>query len=270
MKSMKTVGQLADLSGRKALVTGGAGHIALAIEQALTEMGARVAVLDRSQEDCDKRAKELSKKGKKPAVAIACDLLDEPKTRAAVRRAIKEMGGLDIFFHTAAYVGSTKVSGWGVPFKEQAVKAWDEAIRVNVTAPFIMVQEAKEALEKSGKGSVVLIASTYGLVGPDMRLYEGTSMSNPVGYGVSKGGIIQLTRYLATLLAPRVRANTLTPGGVWRGYPEAFHDRYKAKTPLGRMATEEDFKGAALFLASDLSAYMTGQNLVMDGGWTAW
>ena len=95
-------------------------------------------------------------------------------------------------------------------------------------------------------------------------------MANPAGYAASKGGLLQLTRYLATLLAPRVRVNAISPGGVWRDQPEAFHQRYLARTPLGRMATEEDLKGAIAYLASDLSAYVTGHNLVVDGGWTAW
>jgi NAD(P)-dependent dehydrogenase (short-subunit alcohol dehydrogenase family) len=103
-----------------------------------------------------------------------------------------------------------------------------------------------------------------------MRLYEGTKMGNPAAYAASKGGLLQLTRWLATVLAPKIRVNALTPGGVWREQPEAFHERYRLRTPLGRMAAESDFKGAAAYLASDMSEYVTGQNLIVDGGWTAW
>jgi NAD(P)-dependent dehydrogenase (short-subunit alcohol dehydrogenase family) len=95
-------------------------------------------------------------------------------------------------------------------------------------------------------------------------------MQHPAAYGASKAGLLQLTRYFASVLAPQVRVNALTPGGVWRDQPNAFHERYKERTPMARMAVEEDFKGAAAYLASDLSAYVTGQNLVVDGGWTAW
>ena len=119
-------------------------------------------------------------------------------------------------------------------------------------------------------GSVILIASIYGLVGPDLRLYEDTLMNNPLGYGVSKGGLLQLMRYLATILAPDIRVNAISPGGVWRSQAEIFHKRYRERTPLKRMAIEEDLKGAFAYLASDLSAYVTGHNLVIDGGWTAW
>ena len=114
------------------------------------------------------------------------------------------------------------------------------------------------------------MASIYGLVGPDLRLYEGTAMGNPAAYAASKAGIVQFTRWLATTLAPSVRANAITPGGIERGQAQSFHERYCQRTPLGRMATEDDFRGAIAYLASDASSYMTGQNLVIDGGWTAW
>lgn len=267
---MRSVKQLIDLSGRKALVTGGAGHIGLAVGEALIELGANIAILDVDATACQERVEALCRVRKSSAVALPCDLKDEQATRKTVNAAIKEMGGLDILIHCAAYVGTTQVPGWAVPFEQQTVEAWDAAIRVNLTSAFIMVQEAKEALAASGHGSVVLFASTYGLVGPDHRLYEGTNMANPAGYGASKGGLLQLARYLTTALAPRVRVNAISPGGVWRNQPEAFHQRYVSRTPLGRMATEEDLKGAVAYLASDLSAYVTGHNLVVDGGWTAW
>jgi NAD(P)-dependent dehydrogenase (short-subunit alcohol dehydrogenase family) len=107
-------------------------------------------------------------------------------------------------------------------------------------------------------------------VGPDLSLYGDTNLGNPAAYAASKGGLLQLTRWLATVIAPAVRVNCLTVGGVWRNQPEDFHQRYLAKTPLRRMATEEDLKGAVAYLASDLSLYVTGQNLIVDGGWTAW
>ena len=124
---------------------------------------------------------------------------------------------------------------------------------------------------KAAEGaSIINIASIYGMYGPDWRLYEGTSMGNPAAYGASKGGLIQLTRWLATTIAPSVRVNAISPGGVFRNQPEAFVQRYEAKTPLGRMATEDDFIGIIAFLASDLSKYVTGQNHLVDGGWGIW
>ena len=268
---MRSLRELMDLSERRALVTGGAGHLGLAVGEALMEAGARVAVLDLDVAACQQRADALSRaypKGR--ALAVSCNLTDERATRGAVRTVLQDLSGLDILIHCAAYVGTTKVPGWAVPFDQQTVEAWDAAMRVNLTSAFVMVQEARETLVASGHGSVILIASTYGLVGPDPTLYDGTPMANPAGYGASKGGLLQLTRYLATVLAPQVRVNAITPGGVWRNHPDAFNQRYVSRTPLKRMATEEDFKGAVVYLASDLSAYVTGHNLVVDGGWTAW
>lgn len=267
---MKTLQELTDLTGRQALVTGGAGHIALAVEETLVELGADVSVLDISAADCQARVTTLSRIRDHKGLAIPCDLDDEEATRNAVKETINKVGGLDILVHCAMYMGDPKVPGWSVPFEEQSVAAWDAAMRVNLTSAFVMVQEGQEALSASGQGSVILFGSHYGMVGPDMSLYEGTTMANEAGYAASKGGIIQLTRYLATLLAPRIRINTISPGGVWRNQPEAFHRRYVARTPLGRMATEEDLKGAVAFLASDMSSYVTGHNLVVDGGITVW
>ncbi len=265
---MRSFQNLMDLSGRRALVTGGAGHIGLAVVECLLELGATVGLIDRDPAICEQLARDLSNKGS--VVVFPCDLSNESEIRAVVRRAISEMGGLEIVVHSAAYVGTTAIPGWAVAFDEQQVEPFEAAMRVNVTSILVIAQEAKEALAKSGNGSVICIASIYGLVGPDMRLYEGTAMGNPAGYGASKGALLSLTRYLATMLAPSVRVNAVSPGGVWRGQPEVFIARYMQKTPMGRMAIEEDLKGAVGFLASDLSRYVTGHNLVVDGGWTVW
>ena len=267
----RSLTHLMDLSGRKALVTGGVGHVGSMICETLMELGASVAVLDQDDAAVEQRVASLgtSAKGGR-AVALPCDLLDEQATRRAIQKAHRVMGGLGILIHCAAYVGTTQTPGWAVPFDQQTVAAWNAAMHVNVTSAFIMVQEAREALVESGHGTVIFLASIYGMTAPDWRLYEGTEMANPAAYGVSKAGLLQLTRYLATSLAPRVRVNAITPGGIWRDQPENFRQRYIARTPLGRMGTEEDMKGAVAYLASDLSAYVTGQNLVVDGGWTAW
>jgi NAD(P)-dependent dehydrogenase (short-subunit alcohol dehydrogenase family) len=253
----RTLRDLGDLTGRRALVAGGAGHLGRAAVEALTEAGATVAVLDvASSEEAE--------------VVVSCDLADEVGTRAGVREARERLGGLDVIVHAAALVGTSEREGWAVPFAEQTVAAWDAALGVNVTSLFTLVQEARDALVASGHGSVIAFGSIYGLVGPDPSLYDGTGLSNPTAYGVSKGGVLQLVRYLAATLAPHVRVNAVSPGGIERDQPHEFVERYRARTPLARMGTEEDIKGAVAFLASDLSAYVTGHNLVVDGGWTAW
>lgn len=267
---MRSVTEMMNLSGRKALVTGGAGHIGRAVGEGLLEMGATLSVLDLDIATCENAAEGLRGTGDRQVSAIPCDLTDEQATRSAIHQAVADMGGLDILVHCAAYIGDTRIPGWAVPFEEQTIDAWDAAVRVSLTSAFILAQEARESLSVSGYGSVILFASIYGMAGPDFSLYEGTDMANPGGYAAAKGGLIQLTRYLATAMAPRVRVNAISPGGVWRNQPDLFHQRYVAKTPLGRMATEEDLKGAVTYLASDLSSYVTGHNLVVDGGWTTW
>jgi NAD(P)-dependent dehydrogenase (short-subunit alcohol dehydrogenase family) len=267
---MRSLNTLMDLSGRKALVTGAAGHIGSAISETLAEMGATVGVWDRDPEACEKSAAALGRIRKGAALSLPCDLSDEGAVRKHVQKAIADLKGLDILVHCAGYVGTSKVPGWAVPFEKQTVEAWDAAMRVNLTAAMLLAQEAKDTLSASGHGSVIFVSSIYGLVAPDFRLYESTDMANPAGYCASKGGLLQLMRYLSTLLAPRVRVNAVSPGGIWRNQPKAFLEKYQNRTPLARMGTEEDLKGAVAYLASDLSAYVSGQNLIVDGGWTAW
>jgi NAD(P)-dependent dehydrogenase (short-subunit alcohol dehydrogenase family) len=266
---MRTLAELLSLEGRTALVTGGAGHIGRVVGETLVELGATVAILDADEAGSRTSVEALSRLRSGAAIAVPCDLLDEGATRASVREAMAKLGGLDVVVHCAAYVGTTSAPGWAVPFDEQTVDAWDRALRVNLTSAFIIVQTARETLAASGRGSAILFGSIYGMVGPDFRLYEDTTLANPAGYAASKGALLQLTRYLATLLAPRIRVNAISPGGIWRNQPDAFHQRYVGQTPLRRMGTEEDIKGAVAYLSSDLSAYVTGHNLVVDGGWTA-
>jgi NAD(P)-dependent dehydrogenase (short-subunit alcohol dehydrogenase family) len=267
---MRTLKQLMDLSGRVAMITGGAGHIGSVIGDTLGELGAAVALIDLNQPACDAAAANISNQHRNRSVGIAVDLTDVDAIKSAPQRVADSLGGLDIIIHCAAYGGDTKFPGWAVPFQEQSPEAWDRALRVNLTSAFVLSQAARELLIASGHGSIVFVSSIYGLVGPDMSLYDDTSMANPAGYNASKGGLLQLMRYLATVLSPGIRVNAISPGGVVRQQPEVFRERYEKRTPLKRMATEEDLKGAAAYLASDLSQYVTGHNLVVDGGWTTW
>lgn len=267
---MKSLRELMNLHGRVALITGGAGHIGSAIGDALAEQGASVAVLDLNPQSCASRADAIHEQYGVPTLALPTDLENEAAVRAAPGQVVEKLGGLDILVHCAALVGTSGLTGWTTPFVEQSADVWRRAIEVNLTAPFVLTQASTSALMASGRGSVITIGSLYAMVGPDMRLYEGTTMGNPAAYSAGKGGLLQLTRWLATVLAPAVRVNCISPGGVWRNQHGSFRERFVERTPLRRMATEEDLKGAAAFLASDLSAYVTGQNVVVDGGWTAW
>jgi len=267
---MKSLRELADLRGRVAVVTGGAGHIGAVLSEALAELGCAIALLDLEQDATNKAAQDVRDKFGVETFALAIDLSDEQAVRSVSSQILNRFGRLDILVNCAAMVGTSDLKGWVTPFSEQSSEAWRLAIEINLTAPFVLTQACAEALSASGHGSVINIASIYGMAGPDMSLYENTGLGNPAAYAASKGGLLQLTRWLATVLAPSVRVNAVTAGGVWRNQAETFTERYAARTPLKRMATEEDLKGAVGYLASDLSSYVTGHNLVVDGGWTVW
>lgn len=267
---MKTVQQLMSLQGRVALITGAAGHIGRAMCEALAELGASIAVLDRCVDNCEQFGTELTERFAVETLPLEIDLTDEQQLASACPSVLQRFGGLDILVNCAAFTGSPGLKGWATDFEKQQADAFRQTLDLNLTAPFQLTQSCGEALAASQSGSVVNVASIYALVGPDLRLYENTPLGSPAAYGASKAGLLQLTRWLATVMAPRVRVNAISPGGVWREQPESFHQQYIERTPLRRMASEEEMKGAVAYLASDLSAYVTGQNLVIDGGWTAW
>lgn len=257
-----------DLRGRVAVVTGGSGHIGAALSEALAELGASVAVVDR--ERSNEVAASIAARYGVRTLPLSIDLANEQSVRGVSEIVLNLLGRIDVLVNCAALVGTSALKGWATPFAEQSLESWRLALELNLTVPFVLTQSCLDALRRSGHASVINIGSIYGMVGPDMALYAGTASGNPAAYGASKGGLLQLTRWLATVLAPDVRVNAITPGGVRRNQPDEFQTRYVARTPLARMATEEDLKGAVAYLASDLSAYVTGQNLIVDGGWTAW
>jgi len=268
-EGVKSVAELMRCDGRVALIVGGAGHIGEAAADVCAELGASVAIVDINEARAESTAARLSVSGEARAIGLVADLASETATRGVVDEVVRRFGRLDIVIHSAAFVGTTAFPGWAVPFAEQSAAAFEAACRVNLTSAFVLAQQAAPHLTASG-GSIVFVSSIYGSVGPNLSLYAGTLMQNPLGYGASKAGLQQLARGLATTLGPRVRVNTISPGGVFRNQPDTFVDRYAERTPLGRMAREEDLKGAFAYLVSDLSAYVTGHDLIVDGGWTAW
>ncbi len=251
------------LVGRTALVTGGAGPLGAVLTQALATAGARVIVVDRV--GAEQQAARLGA----GHVGVTADLMD-PSGLLAVETEVRRQGECHVLVHNAAFTGTSGVPGYAVPFDQQTDDAFAAATWLNLTVPFSLTRRLAPLLRASGHGSVIMVSSIYGLVGPNLNLYQGTTMGNPAAYGATKGGLVQLTRYLATVLAPHVRVNGFAPGGIERGQDSAFVDRYSALTPLGRMATEQDFAGVVTWLAGDESAYVTGQTVAVDGGWTAW
>jgi len=254
------------MTSRIAVVTGGCGPLGSVICADLAAAGLAVIAVDLPD------AIESSQAGAGAAAAItphATDLTDTAQLDDLVDRLTREHGRLDVLVHNAAFTGTSGLTGWAVPFSDQSDEAFDAALHLNLAVPFRLTRRALPLLTASTSASVVMIASIYGLVGPDLGLYAGTQMGNPAGYAAAKGGLVQLTRYLAAVLAPAVRVNAVAPGGIARGQDPTFVERYVARTPMGRMATESDVAGAVTWLASDDAQYVTGLILSVDGGWTA-
>jgi NAD(P)-dependent dehydrogenase (short-subunit alcohol dehydrogenase family) len=251
------------LDRKIALVSGGTGIVGSPIARALAEAGATVVVASRDVDRCRAFAASLCEQGLR-AEGDRLDLSSESEIRDLRDRILKRHGRLDVLFNNA-------VARTGGDLRHTTAHQWEETMRVNSTGVFLASQTFSEPMQAQRSGSIVNISSIYGVVGPDFSIYEGTAMSNPVDYSFAKSGIIGLTRYLASFLGPfGVRANCISPGGfLTPDMPENFQRNYKRRTLLGRMATAEDIKGPALFLASDASAYVTGQNISVDGGWTA-
>ena len=261
---MKSFLDAARLDSRVILVTGAVGHVGRATCHMLRSLGAHVLVVDRDSAACDQFARDLG-----DATPLVCDLADLDDVARLAQRVL-EQGQLDALVHCAAFVGTSQLPGWAAPITDQTPDAWSAALNVNVSSLFVLAQATRPLLAASGRGSIVAVSSIYGHVGPDMGLYADTAMANPIGYGVTKGGLGQLVRYLATTYAPDVRVNCVSPGGIARGQDPRFVARYEARTPMKRMATEDDMVGAIGFFCSDLSLYVNGQDLLVDGGWTAW
>jgi NAD(P)-dependent dehydrogenase (short-subunit alcohol dehydrogenase family) len=267
---MFTIKKLIDLRGRRALITGATGGLGKVMAHTLAELGADLILLDLPEANFASLEHDLTSKWGVNVKLLVCDLEIEADRIKIIDDVSNDRMGLNILINNAAFVGTSGLQGWVVPFEQQTIETWRRALEVNLTAAFHLSQAFTPLLKASQNGSIINITSIYGEYGPDWGLYEGTAMGNPAAYGVSKGGLVQLTRWLATTIAPSVRVNAISPGGVFRNQPEVFQNRYIERTPLGRMATEEDFCGATAFLASDLSSYVTGQVIHVDGGWGAW
>jgi len=258
------------LSNRCGVVTGAAGNLGRVFSETLADLGADLILVDIDGKVLNILSRKLKETYNISVTSIECDLEQEKERKSLIDTVKKYKDSLDILINNAAFVGASDLEGWSVPFEEQSIATWRRALEVNLTASFHLCQGLSPLLSNSASGSIINISSIYGCYGPDWRLYDGTSMSNPAAYAASKGSMVQLSRWLATTLAPKVRVNTISPGGIKRGQPESFINKYEQRTPMGRMATEEDFRGVIAFLASDASGYITGQNIMVDGGWGVW
>jgi len=271
----ETLGKF-DLTGRSALVTGGAGLLGAEFCRTLAAAGAAVGVADLDGAKAGAVAEGLRGAGG-AARPVEMDVTRPDSVQRAVDQAVKAFGRLDILVNCAALDPKFDPSQAGRhtnAFEDYPLEAWNQALAVNLTGLFLCSQAAARQMLKQGGGVIINICSTYGLVGPDQRIYERPGQPvqyKPVYYSVTKAGVLGMTHYLATYFAGKnIRVNALTPGGVYNQHDETFVHHYAARTVLGRMARKDEMNGALLFLASEASSYMTGANLVVDGGWTAW
>jgi len=273
---MSTIFDKFRLDNQAVIVTGAAGLLGRQFSRSLAEAGAGVICADILIDGANQVAKEISKSGLK-ATACQVDVTDKTSVENMVQFAQDQFGSLSTLVNSAALdpkFDPQQAGRHSNSFEDYPVEMFRQALDVNLTGMFLCSQAAAKAMLKNKKGSIINICSTYGLVGPDQRLYDREGQPKqykPVYYSVSKAGVLGLTRYLATYyMGTQIRANALTPGGVYNQHDEIFTERYSARTVLGRMADLDEMNGACLFLASDASSYMTGANLVVDGGWSAW
>lgn len=264
------------LKGKTAIVTGAAGILGRRFCAGLAEFGANVVVTDLDQSTSDDLAQSLTEKYGVGALGIACDVSSEESVQRMVRASVKRFGEIHVLHNNAAGK-SDDLDQFFAPFEEYSLSQWRRIMAVNIDGMFLVAREVGRQMVAQAKGgSIIQTASIYGAMAPDQRIYEGShylgrQINTPAVYSASKAGVIGLTRYLATYWADQgIRVNTLSPGGVESGQNETFIRNYSARVPLGRMAHADEMVGTLIFLASDASGYVTGQNFLVDGGLGVW
>lgn len=270
---------LFDLTDRVAIVTGGAGLLGRQYATTLLKAGARVVVADLAETAPARAAAAASKEAGGEAIGVEVDVTKKDSVQRMVAAAIDRWSRVDILINNAAIdpkFDAGVAHQQANTFEDYPVELWEMSLDVNLTGAFLCSQAAGQVMREARRGVIVNVSSTYGVVAPDQRLYqrdgeEQQKLFKPAAYAVTKAGIAHLTRYLATYWAPfGIRVNTLTPHGIFNSQDEQFVRRYAERCPLGRMARLDEMNGPLLFLVSDASSYMTGSNLIVDGGWTAW
>ncbi len=262
--------KLFDITGKTAIVTGGAGLLASEHAIALHEYGASVVLADFNQEKCAEAAAKLATDGIQVGVQY-CDVTKKESWEDLLKAVVAEHGKVDILVNNAGFTNQSKSANFDASFENFPLEDWNAIMNVNLTGAFLGCQVVGKHMLTNGKGSIINIASLYGVVSPNHKIYPGTGISQPVAYSVSKHGVVALTKYLATLWAEKgVRVNALTPGGIFNGHQGLFLERFQQLNPIGRMSDKSELRGGIVFLASDASSHVVGHNLIIDGGWTAW
>jgi len=261
---------LFDLTDRVAIITGGAGLLASEHAIALSSYGAKIILADFNLDKCKEAVTVLQKNGIN-AQAKFCDVTKKESWEALLADVLSAYGKIDILINNAGFTNQSKSANFDASFENFPLEDWHAIMNVNLTGTFLGCQTIGKQMLLQGKGSIINIASLYGVVSPNHNIYPGTGISQPVAYSVSKHGVVSLTKYIATLWASKgVRVNALTPGGIFNGHQGLFLERFKQLNPIGRMSEKEELRGGIVYLASDASSHVIGHNLIIDGGWTAW
>ena len=284
--------KLLDFSDKTVIITGGAGLLGRVYAVALLQTGAKVILFDKKIDkkkllDKIKTESNIEQNKLNNLRVIKCDITNPKKVAEVFKKLDKSLHNLKILINNASLVkqvGNDNLLDAYKPFLKMKPQDWEEYFSVDLTGTLLVTQKTIPYMQKNGGGTIINISSTYGLLSPDQRLYKyfnkklstkekklGIKIEKPIGYSISKSGTLNLTRFLATKFAENnIRVNTMTLGGVYDNNPTEFVKAYAERTPLGRMANKTEYAGPLLFLASDMSSYMTGSNLIVDGGWTAW
>tara|TARA_R110001592_G_scaffold57277_1_gene174140 strand:+ start:17076 stop:17933 length:858 start_codon:yes stop_codon:yes gene_type:complete len=275
-----SVRQQLDLSGRTCIITGGAGFLGRQFAEAVAEMGATPILFDLSLEALAEAQAAVTETFPGCEVEQA-DITDETSLRSAVDRVLERHKRTDILINNAAltkYGCDEDPEKFFADFESTSRAVWEQGLKINLTGTALACQTIGPIMAKQGKGSIINIGSDVGVISPDQRIYEpdgqgyeGQEFNTPAFYAVSKAGVIHLTKFLSTIWATKgVRVNAFSPAGVFRDHEEGFYRMLTSRIPMGRMGAVNEYKGAIVFLASDASSFMTGHNLVMDGGRTIW
>jgi NAD(P)-dependent dehydrogenase (short-subunit alcohol dehydrogenase family) len=252
------------LIGKKAVVTGGSGLLGRECVTALAQAGAEVIIADLNEEGALEVINELTANTLR-ARFVLFDIADIRRLKTNIERIDASVGGIDVWVN-AAY---PRTDDWSAPIEEIDPESWRKNVDMHLNSYSLSTKFVAERMKAKG-GSIINFGSIYGVVGADFRVYEGTSMTMPMAYSAIKGGIINVSRHLASYFGKyNIRINTICPGGVLAGQNPTFVSNYSKKVPMGRMATKEDIAPAVVFLASDASSYITGATIMVDGGWTA-
>ena len=276
MKDEKMISKLFDLEGRNIVITGASGLLGSQYANTLSSAGANIILLDIDTAKNEKLKSTLIKKYKNKISAYTLDISNQIEVNKTSKKIMKDFKKIDGLINNAAYTSKgakEKSDNAFGSFENFPIDIWQKSLDINLSGVFFCSQAFGKIMAKQGKGVIVNIASTYGLVGADQRIYGKSGLNLPISYAATKGAIVNFTRYLAAYWhGKNIRVNTLSPGGVMdKTYQEkSFIKKYSDKTILGRMANKDEYNGAMLFLISDASSYMTGANLVVDGGWTSW